>query len=396
MQRLSNYEKRSLFRFLALYLGSVFLLLAIIGWLFFEHNAAMMRSAMKFEMLSEAHRIESILTRKMMQRQKGKEKEPLEKILRSIRSDKFKVGFFDAHYRPLYSEIEGMPGFRQPFYLGLQSCYSMIHCPLKEEGVAYIGLQETQLKGKIAALRRRIIGYLVLSFLFMAGVGYFLARLFMRPIREKIDALDRFIEDTTHELNTPVTAILMTIRQLRGIEEKKLLRLKASAQRLSTMYDTLAYGLGRQSGEEQKQQLDLAQILEERVEAMRPIALGSRLRIEHTAQSCRIEINPEALRRLVDNILSNAIKYSNPGGRIRVDLSGCRLLIEDEGIGIEAKQKEEILKRYRRANRERGGFGIGLSIVTRICRENGIGLSIDSEKGKGTRVMLDFRKLSLP
>jgi len=173
---MTGYEKRSLLRFLALYLGSVFLLLAIIGWLFFEHNATMMKSAMKFEMLSEAHRLESRLTQALMRRP-PMDREELAALLKGIRSDRFKVGYFDAQHRPIYSEISGLPGFQQPFYLGTKDCYSMIACPLSKQGVAYIGLQETKLKGMIQALRWKIIGYLVLSFLFMAVVGYFLARL---------------------------------------------------------------------------------------------------------------------------------------------------------------------------------------------------------------------------
>ncbi len=65
----------------------------------------------------------------------------------------------------------------------------------------------------------------------------------MRPVREQIESLDRFISDTTHELNTPISAILMTIQSLKQIEPKKLKRLEASAKRLSVMYSSLTYRL---------------------------------------------------------------------------------------------------------------------------------------------------------
>ena len=390
---MTGYEKRSLLRFLTLYLGSVFVLLAIIGWLFFEHNATMMKSAMKFEMLSEAHRIESRLTQALMRRP-AMDREELIETLKRIRSDRFKVGFFDAKHRPIYSEITGLPGFQQPFYLGTKDCYSMIACPLGKEGVAYIGLQETELKGMIRSLRWKIIGYLVLSFLFMAAVGYFLARLFLRPIREKIEALDRFIEETTHELNTPISAILMTIQQLKGVEEKKRQRLKASAQRLSTMYDTLAYGLGREVEQRRKESVELAAFTAERIESMEPVARSQRIKIERELRPCRLFINREDLRRLLDNVLSNALKYSDPGSTVTVTLQECRLSVRDEGIGMSPEEIGRIFKRYQRANRERGGFGIGLSIVAQICRDYGIGFDLDSVKGEGTTFRLDFSKLA--
>jgi len=391
LPKLSRYERRSLLRFLALYLGSVFVLLAIIGWLFFEHNASMMKSAMKFEMLSEAHRIESRLTRALMQEPPA-DRDDLVSLLRSIKSSRFKVGFFDAKKRPIYSEINGMPGFEQPFYLGVRNCYSMINCPLTKEGVAYIGLEESRLKGMIRALRLNIIGYLLLSFIFMSLVGIILARLFMRPIREKIEALDRFIEETTHELNTPISAILMTIQRLKGVEEKKLERLRASAKRLSTMYDTLSYGLERES-DKRLESIDLEIFVAERIAEMEPIAHSRRLQIISTLEPCRIRIHREDLRRLLDNLLSNALKYSDPGGEVSVALQGCRLTITDEGIGMEPETLQRVLKRYERGNRERGGFGIGLSIVTQICNEYGIGFILESQKSKGTVARLDFGSL---
>ncbi|WP_456393770.1 sensor histidine kinase [Nitratifractor sp.] len=391
MLKLSRYERRSLLRFLALYLGSVFVLLAIIGWLFFEHNASMMKSAMKFEMLSEAHRIESRLTRALMQEPPA-DRDDLVSLLWSIKSSRFKVGFFDAKKRPIYSEINGMPGFEQPFYLGVRNCYSMINCPLTKEGVAYIGLEESRLKEMIRALRLKIIGYLMLSFIFMSLVGVILARLFMRPIREKIEALDRFIEETTHELNTPISAILMTIQRLKGVEEKKLERLRASAKRLSTMYDTLSYGLERE-GDKRLETIDLERFVAERIAEMEPIAHSRRLQIISNLEPCRIRIHREDLRRLLDNLLSNALKYSDPGSEVSVVLNGCRLTITDEGIGMEPETLQRVLKRYERGNRERGGFGIGLSIVTQICNEYGIGFILESQKGKGTVARLDFSPL---
>ncbi len=394
MRLLTSYERRSLLRFLGLYLGSVFLLLSIIGWLFFEHNASMLKSAMKFEMLSEAHRIESRITQALIQMPNIDQKR-LKKLLKTIQSDRFRVGFYDANHRPIVTQIMGIPDFEKPFYAGRESCFSTIKCPLHQIGIAYIALQDSELKGMLSSLRLKIVGYIALSFLFMSIVGYFLARLFMRPIREKIEALDRFIEETTHELNTPISAILMTIRRLKGIEEKKLRRLQASAQRLSTMYESLSYGLGTQLEERRVQELDLAKICFERCDAMEPVAQSKRVYLRVDLSPCRIRIDPEDLRRLVDNILSNAIKYSDPDSEVLVRLEGCRLSIIDHGIGMSPQERKEIFKRYARINKERGGFGIGLSIVAQICQKYSIDLELESTKGKGSIFRLDFKKICI-
>ncbi len=384
---LSSYEKRSLYRFLSIYLGSVFILLIIIGWLFYNNNAIALKNSLKFEMLYESRKIESQLANVMMTTAIIDPKE----ILKSVKSKRFKVGFFDENYNPIYSELSDKPSFQGSFVVGDESCFSIINPPFFEFlHVKYLILQETELKNKLMALKIKIAIYLAISFAFMALIGYFLARLFMKPIREKIEDLDRFIEDTTHELNTPISAILMTIEQLKDIEPKKLTRLKASAKRLSSMYNSLAHRLDSETLLSNRVLLDVAEVTASQIEEVEPIAKAAKIEIESFLSSCKINMNKELLKRLIDNLLSNAIKYSHPNSKVEVTLENCILTIKDYGIGIEKEQLNEVIKRYKRANKDKGGFGIGLSIVSQIAKENNIDFSIDSKKGEGTIVKLKF------
>ncbi len=388
---LTTYEKRSLYRFLGLYLASVFLLLAVIGYLFYQNNASMMSAAMRFEMLYQARMIESKL---IMAEEKGDistSKESLEKI----HTQRFKVGFFDKAQKPLYSEITESLEFNKGFYTSDTHCYSVVKYPSDRLKIGYIVLREDELKQNLHRLRWRIIYYLVGLFLFMAMVGYFLSRLFLKPVREKIEALDRFIEDTTHELNTPVSAILMTVQSLKGVETKKLDRLKVSAQRLSTMYDTLSYSLNHEAEAKKEERFDLRLLLQERMETMKAVADSRKITMRETLESCLVYMPKEEMRRVVDNLLSNAIKYSNPHDNITVILSEHMLQICDTGIGIEPSKQEDIFRRYHRFNKERGGFGIGLSIVLAICKKYHISVSIDSEKGRGSCFALDISAVGI-
>ncbi|HHH20372.1 MAG TPA: HAMP domain-containing histidine kinase [Nitratifractor sp.] len=384
---LTLYEKRSLYRFLGLYLASVFLLLAVIGYLFFQNSANAMSSAMRFEMLYQARMIESKL---LMAKERG-EGNVTKKFLPTLHTTRFKVAYFDKSKSPLYSQIDEVPMFNKQFYGVDNHCYSVIKFPEKDIDVGYIVLREDELKYKLHALKSKVILYLVAMFLFMAIVGYFLTRLFLRPIHDKIDALDRFIEDTTHELNTPISAILMTIQTIKGVEPKKLERLKASAKRLSTMYDTLSYSLSSDSSK--KESFDFGKLLRARVEELQPLALHKHIRVYVDVESCNVHENKEAMRRLIDNVLSNAIKYSNPAGRVWVELKGALWSVRDEGIGISESDKKSIFKRYQRFNEERGGFGIGLSIVLAIAKESGIKISIDSKPGEGSKFSFDITRI---
>jgi len=350
-----------------------------------------MSAAMRFEMLYQARMIESKL---IMAEEKGDNYASRE-LLSQIHPPRFKIGFFDKTAQPIYSEINESLRFDQEFYASDTHCYSVVKYPSDRLKIGYIVLREDELKQNLHALKWRIIYYLIGLFVFMAIVGYFLSKLFLRPVREKIEALDRFIEDTTHELNTPVSAILMTVQSLRGVEPKKLNRLKASAQRLSTMYDMLSYSLHQSTEDTEKELFDIAGLLRERVETMQALAKSKQIAIRTELSTCQIKAHKEDIRRIIDNILSNAIKYSNPQGEISMILEQCHLKICDRGIGMSKTEQKDIFKRYRRANKERGGFGIGLNIVMKICLENEIVVSIESEKYQGSCFGFDLSKIAL-
>ncbi|MDD3591512.1 MAG: ATP-binding protein, partial [Sulfurovum sp.] len=89
---------------------------------------------------------------------------------------------------------------------------------------------------------------------------------------------------------------------------------------------------------------------------------------------------------------SNAIKYSDVGDSIMISLKERVLKIRDTGIGMPHHVQADIFKRYERANKERGGFGIGLSIVLDICKRYGIKIDLLSKEGEGSTFILTLPK----
>ncbi|HFS82404.1 MAG TPA: HAMP domain-containing histidine kinase [Epsilonproteobacteria bacterium] len=383
---LTSYERRALYRFLALYLGSVFILLAIIGYLFFENNVAMMMSSTKYEMMYQARKISSKIVMTAM----GGERVDKKRYLNDLDHQRFKVGYYDKRRQKISGTTENFENFDQSFSSDKKSCYAVLEDPSEHLGVRYIVLKESNLSREIHAMRMKIVGYLILSFIFMGVIGYFLARLFLAPVRQKIESLDRFISDTTHELNTPVSAILMTIQTLKGCDPRKLKRLEASAKRLSTMYGSLTYRLEERGREQQVERLSLTELIEERVQYAKALIESKGLRVDLDLDVLYGRMDRESALRLIDNLLSNAIKYSDPDGSIRIVAKKSRLIVEDEGVGIDEAAQKDIFKRYKRANKERGGFGIGLDIVLSICKRYGIKIKSESQKGKGSRFILMF------
>ena len=105
-----------------------------------------------------------------------------------------------------------------------------------------------------------------------------------------------------------------------------------------------------------------------------------------------LEIDPNDGVRLIDNLLSNAIKYNKAKGTLTVILTDESLRIIDTGIGIDPKDLKDIFKRFKRANKSEGGFGIGLDIVNQVVNSYGFDLHIRSEVNKGTEVEVRWEK----
>jgi peptide methionine sulfoxide reductase MsrB len=139
---LTSYERKSLFGFLALYLSSVFILLAIIGYLFFENNRAAMKSAMKFEMMYQGRMISSNIVMKAMKRPESSKPFKLKPFLEKLDHCRFDVGYYDKDKKPIFTQIENFKGFDQEFFEKDDRCYNVVVDPSDHLGVRYIVLKE--------------------------------------------------------------------------------------------------------------------------------------------------------------------------------------------------------------------------------------------------------------
>lgn len=228
-------------------------------------------------------------------------------------------------------------------------------------------------------------------------VGFTLSRLFLRPMNEAITLLDDFIKDTTHELNTPVSAILTNVEALSQYnlgesERKKLKRLEIASKTISTLYDDLTYLILNHNLAHQDIKLDLSELLHERLEYFNDRIEQKKLTLHQTiTPETYLTIDRTKATRIIDNLLSNAIKYNKMGGNISISLLPGTLCIEDSGIGIPEAMIERVFERYMRADKSVGGFGIGLNIVAMIAKEYNLEITIHSEESIGTKICVDWK-----
>ena len=209
-----------------------------------------------------------------------------------------------------------------------------------------------------------------------------------------------FTADAAHELRTPVTVILMhTQIGLASVcsEEGRREALAASqraAQRMRRLTESLLTLARLDSGETAaaRKSCDLSQITSEAVEILRPLAQAQGLELSVELAPAQLTGNAEQLSQVVTNLVSNAIHYNRPGGRVSAKVAGegaaAVLVVTDTGEGIGPEDLPHIFERFYRADKARssttGRVGLGLAITQAIVQAHDGNIEAASELGKGS------------
>jgi two-component system OmpR family sensor kinase len=309
------------------------------------------------------------------------------------KNPKYKIALFDADEKKIYGDELGKIDFSQEFYRYQNSSYFISLGAQLHHGVKYIVVKNENSHELLTTLKQNIIIYSLIVILVVSFVGYFLSKLFLIPIQNERLKLDQFIKDTTHELNTPISALMMSVNILKtkNIEQKISQRIDLSAKRIHKIYSDLTYLLVEHK--DSVEDMNIKDIVLEELELYEVLANKKDIVIEKNLNDLEILMDKESCKRVVSNLISNAIKYNKPSGTIKIITDDAKITFQDSGIGVEREHLNNLFKRYYRANSYEGGFGIGLDIVKQICDKYGIEIKIDSTINVGTSITLDLSKL---
>lgn len=242
-------------------------------------------------------------------------------------------------------------------------------------------------------IRMKVFGFAIMAFCILGLIAYVLVKIALKPLEDKIVTLNRFIKDSTHELNTPLSVILMSIEQLeqQNLENNaKFTRIKLAAKSLSGVYSDLVFYNFPNTLETKKEKLDLKILLEERLEYFKVFFEQKKIVLRLDLNQANIFAPKSQISKLIDNLLSNAIKYNKKGGTISIILKTNFLSIADTGCGILKSNLNRIFDRYARFNTDQGGFGIGLSLVKKVCDDNDIKIICESVENEGSVFKLNW------
>jgi two-component system, OmpR family, sensor histidine kinase SenX3 len=230
--------------------------------------------------------------------------------------------------------------------------------------------------------------------------------------RLRLESVRRdFVANVTHELKTPTGALALLAETIEGEDDLEVIarlaqRMGGEADRLVRIIDDLL-DLSRIEVNEtpQKVLVPVDEIIGEAIDSLQALAVSLEvtLKVGDTPRHLAVPGDRRDLISAVSNLVDNAIKYSEAGGEVYVELrevgSGIEVSVTDRGVGIPSRDLERIFERFYRVDRARsratGGTGLGLSIVRHVTVNHGGCVTVDSKEGEGSTFVLCLPAVAL-
>ena len=378
-------EKRTIFNVLSLYLSSTLLLIATLFTAYYFYKQEQLIHAEKEVLKKYALELEDKLN---AAHTKGRDEYDYPRF------ENFKSAIYDLDKDLIFSTLdEKIDLLKNDFIMSKGNSYYITSLKPYYLGAAFIVVGK---KTKPLNILRDLIPFAIAIVIITLITSFFLVILVLKPIRDNLRLLDNFIKDTTHELNTPITTILANIETIdsSSCDEKsfkKLQRIKTASMGISNIYQDLVYILLNHKISSKNENLNISSILNERVQYFTNIANNKKINfVLEIQENVYFTADKQKIERLIDNVLSNAIKYTKKFTTIKIILTNQALSIIDEGKGMSKDEISKVFERYTRFDNAQGGFGIGYNIIKSIIDEYDIDIDINSQVDVGTEVILKW------
>lgn len=380
---MNDASQKSFWLFLSLYLSSSFILLITSSYWFYNAQVSMQKANDYYKLKNISDEVSSeVIMAHMMNKPLSLKKYP----------NTF-IGLFNKKKELLYGSVIQDIDFTKDKYM-IGDVFSVIsHGAANHLNIAYVVVQNTESVVSLKKIREKIFFITTAIAMLIIIIAVVLGKIFLKPIKDKIQEIEDFVKDTTHELNTPITALMMSTSRLKDVKEcnkKSIQNISISTKQLYDIYSSLSY-INFETKEKDKLVM-FDNIVKESAEYFNELIEKKNIVLTLDIEPCSITIAPTKAKMLINNLLSNSIKYSHPNSNIKIYLDETKLIVEDEGIGIEDKKLKTIFKRFTRANSYAGGFGVGMSIIESIIKEYSFKIEINSTVNVGTKITIYFTK----
>ena len=310
------------------------------------------------------------------------------------RFNTFKSGLYNEKFEPIFSLLKyKVKYFKDGYHLDGENAYLIVKLPKSRYFDARYLIVKNEISFATVYEKLMFILFTIIIFVFILSI--FFLRSFAKPYKKMNETLDNFIKDSMHEINNPLSIINVNIDLYnRKYESNKYMqRMKAATKVLSNIYNDMDYLIKHDRLKHDKENINISNFLNDRIDYFSEVAKMKKIIINSDiSDGINTRMNPKQLQRVIDNTISNAIKYSYENSMIDIKLymkdDQCHLSFKDYGMGI--KRIDKIFSRYYREEASKGGFGIGLNIVKSIIDELNIVLKIDSTPKIGSTFLYIF------
>jgi len=347
------------------------------------------------------------------------------------------------------TRMEGVEGLVMPSIAPPQNQGNMAHAPIVADDQA-VGSVRVWVYGSDQLLRsadqefrdksyQAMILAAILAILLASIFGFFFARNLVRPIKRMTDTAktlaegdltartnmqgddeisqlgqtfdtmadaverDRKLErrlttDVAHELRTPLMAIQATVEAMVDgvlpVDEERLITVDSEVQRLSRLVDSLLKlsRLENRSNPNKQEIVNVGEVVSGIVATHEAYVADSGLELIYRAdEGVYVMGDPDLIRQATANLISNAVRYTDEGGKIYVRVkrgeSMASIAVQDTGIGLTPEEARMVFQRFWRADsgrdRESGGLGVGLTVVKEIVERHNGWVQVEGRKGEG-------------
>ncbi|RXJ96174.1 two-component sensor histidine kinase [Malaciobacter molluscorum] len=386
---MNKNEKKALFSFLSIYVGSIVLLVGLFLSLYYKNELKSVSQQCSMQMKNASNEIKAHILNTYMKKQQFR---PIE-----FKNKDIKYALFDKDKNLLFSNMINKDEviFHKTNYQTSQYSYYIVKLNEDDIPIEYIAIQTCSQVQDIDRLKLIMITILILTSIFVAIVAYLLAKLLLKPVREKVKSMDNFIKDTAHELNTPVSVLMTSVAMLKkGKNPEKMMKyIVSSSKQISQLYNDIHFSTFSNMDDSIEEEFNLEDLVSHSVEYFNDISITKNIEIESKIEVCKIKADKNKIQKIVNNLISNAIKYSHNNSKIIVSLVDGIFSVQDFGIGIDQAQQKEIFKRYKRGENSEGGFGIGLDIVKRVAKEYELDIKLTSKQNAGSTFFVDLKNI---
>lgn len=271
-------------------------------------------------------------------------------------------------------------------------------------GYMQIGRSLKEYDDHLTTLRLLLAIGLPLSMLVIAGAGWWLAGLAIRPVYQSYQQMQQFTADAAHELRTPIASIRATVESVQDVDNLSNEEMQETLGVVDRQNNRLAHlvqdllllsRMGQKVLVEKRQICCLNDLIHDLVESLSILELAApiKLTIQFRVKEPLCVMGDEnQLSRLFSNLIVNALQYTPPGGVVTVilerDESHALIQVQDTGIGIAPADQSRIFDRFYRVSSDRsrqtGGSGLGLAIAKAIVQSHHGRIRVQSEVGKGS------------